>query len=114
MNEPGIADEIDDDGVAMEDDAMAVNGGYIALIVIGVVIFLLGVGLCIMVVLRKKNSGSAETVVQNVAYVTTANGTLGQFKCAECGKDYNYAEDLAEHTQLRHAIAQQQPNTTDP
>jgi hypothetical protein len=105
MDVPGLADEIDDDNGTGTPADDALSGGYIALIVIGAVIFVLAVGICVVFIVRKHKQSSAAVVVANTVYGVTANGTLGQFKCAQCGKDYNYQEDLAEHTQLRHADA---------
>jgi len=105
MDVPGLADEIDDDNGAPGADDGSLSGGYIALIVIGAVIFVLAIGICVVFIVRKHKQSGAAVVVANTVYGVTANGTLGQFKCAHCGKDYSYAEDLAEHTQLRHADA---------
>jgi len=95
-------------------DMSALSAGYIALIVIAVLVAVLGVGLCALFVIRKRRRDSEGGVnVTNTAYaataappasapVATANGTLGSFSCAQCGKTYQYAEDLTEHVQLRH------------
>lgn len=116
MNEPGLL--LDDEPTPSE----ALSAGYIALIVIAVLVAVLGVGLCAMFVIRmRRRSNSGGVNVPNTAYaanaasgaggtitsasapVATANGTLGSFACAQCGKTYQYAEDLAEHAQLRHS-----------
>lgn len=116
MNEPGLL--LDDEPTPSE----TLSAGYIALIVIAVLVAVLGVGLCAMFVIRMRRRNSSGGVnVPNTAYaanaanatggtitgasapVVTANGTLGSFACAQCGKTYQYAEDLAEHAQLRHS-----------
>lgn len=120
MGEPGIEDEIDNE---LPQDT-GLTAGYIALIAIGAIVFALAVGICMIVALRKRRAGDS-AVVANVLYVAsgsandammqsardagnesariaTPNGTLGHFTCSECGKAYDYAEDLTEHSKMRH------------
>jgi len=117
MMEPGAFD-----GQSFSATMSGISGGIIALIVIVIAVVLCAVGLCVLCILRKRGSFGGNNdmvVVPNSAYNTPAEPTanisnavipptsavpndFGAFNCPQCGKEYQYGDDLKQHLQLRH------------
>jgi hypothetical protein len=98
-----LNDELDEIDNGDQFDAGAIVGIVIAVLVV----IALVVGVVIFVRMRRANRGADQGVsVPNAAYSTgPAPADLGHFKCEQCGKEYNYANDLQVHMNTRHTAA---------
>jgi len=99
-----LNDELDETADFAEFDAGAIVG-----IVIGVLVLVaLVVGVVVFVRMRRARRAAEQegTVsIPNAAYATAAPADLGHFKCEQCGKEYNYENDLQIHMSTRHTAA---------
>jgi len=82
--------------------------------VIGALVLIVGVMALLLVVKSRRNAaavaasssglegGVGISVANELHGTATPQGTLGDFACQQCGKQYNYAEDLDAHMAARH------------
>jgi len=83
-------------------------GGIIA-IVVGFLVICLGViGIAVYMRIRRARASGPGMSVPNAMYSADASTTevpkdFGKFNCPQCGKQYDYGNDLDEHVKLRHA-----------
>jgi hypothetical protein len=87
------------------DQSVELGAGEIVGIVIGMLVCIaLVVAAAVFYRIRKASSGSAPAMsVPNQVYAQpSVPADLGHFTCDQCGKEYNYANDLAIHKSTRH------------
>jgi hypothetical protein len=87
-------------------------GGIIGIVVAFLVLCALVAGVAVFIRMRRARGSSQSMSVSNAAYSTTAPAysttapaDLGHFTCSQCGKEYNYENDLKIHISTRHTAA---------
>jgi hypothetical protein len=86
-------------------------GGIIGIVVAFLVLLALVIGVAVALRMRRARQSAQTMSVSNAAYSTgpaystTAPADLGHFSCPQCGKEYNYENDLKIHISTRHTSA---------
>jgi hypothetical protein len=83
-------------------------GAIVGIVIAFLVVIALVVGVVVAVRIRRARRANAPvmTVTNDAyaaaAYATTAPADFGHFTCTQCGKEYNYQNDLVTHVATRH------------
>ncbi len=103
----GEITEMHDQDEGSENTGLEV-GGIIGIVVAFLALCAIVVAVAVYFRVRRARTDSAAMSVPNQVYAAGAGSVpadLGHFNCQVCGKEYNYANDLAIHMQTRHPSA---------